>query len=223
VTFLSYSPDGYALLAGYEHGWALWSVFGQLLITSFAAQDPMRNANDGLTGAVAGCWAASGLAFHIIAKSSTKIHTIDLLRSTVPGCFIPDNVLRPTLQTQSSLLIYQGVSHSALSVISPEALLYNRVPYPSAYVTNNLPIKCCAISRDGNFIAIAGQRGFAHYSIRSGRWKWVFGDSAFEDASLHLTTEPDRGVTVRGGMCWYKHTLAVALEDEERYEVGQGE
>src|SRR5699024_3812334 len=40
LTFMSYSPDGYCLFAGYEHGWMTWSVFGKPGGNSFSTDRP---------------------------------------------------------------------------------------------------------------------------------------------------------------------------------------
>ncbi len=37
LSTISYSPDGYCLFAGFEKGWAMWSVYGKPLSNSFGA------------------------------------------------------------------------------------------------------------------------------------------------------------------------------------------
>jgi hypothetical protein len=63
------------------------------------------------------------------------------------------------------------------------------------------------ISADGRYVAVAGRRGLAHYSVNSGRWK------TFEDPLM------ENEFTVRGGMCWYQHVLIAAIESSESHEV----
>jgi hypothetical protein len=63
------------------------------------------------------------------------------------------------------------------------------------------------VSQDGRYVAIAGKRGLAHYSVNSGRWK-VFEDSKVENS-----------FAVRGGMCWYGHLLIAAIDRDGSYEV----
>ena len=216
VTAFALSPDGYACFVGYDDGWALWSVYGRLLSSSFLAEDPGRGADDGLTGVESACWNSSGLSILILFKGQRALHSLELARTAVPGCFSPDNVSKPLLQTSSDLLLYRGSEHSALGIINPEALLYNHIPYPKDYSRSNEPIRCCVVSSDGKHVAIAGNRGFAYCSLTSGSWRSVYGESAFETGSA---PDDDAGVIVRGGMCWYGHVLAVALEDEGSFEL----
>ncbi|CAL8583385.1 WD40 repeat protein [Xanthoria parietina] len=46
ITCLAYSPDGYGLVAAYEHGWALWSVYGKPGASSFGADPNISRTND---------------------------------------------------------------------------------------------------------------------------------------------------------------------------------
>ncbi|KAI4179993.1 MAG: hypothetical protein L6R41_007523, partial [Letrouitia leprolyta] len=45
ITWLSYSPDGYCLVAGYEHGWAMWSAYGKPGANSFGADKRLSEIN----------------------------------------------------------------------------------------------------------------------------------------------------------------------------------
>lgn len=58
LTTLTYSPDGYCLFAGYENGWATWSVFGKSASQSFGVNSMLAAANDEgwLTGISDACW-----------------------------------------------------------------------------------------------------------------------------------------------------------------------
>ena len=46
ITCMSHSPDGYCLFAGYEHGWAMWSVYGKPLASSFSTDRKLSGHND---------------------------------------------------------------------------------------------------------------------------------------------------------------------------------
>jgi hypothetical protein len=78
---------------------------------------------------------------------------------------------------------------------------------PTVYLVDNWPIRSVVISPDGRYVAIAGRRGLAHYSVNSGRWK------TFTNESM------EQGFMVRGGMCWYQHILIAAVEHDDLYEV----
>lgn len=81
------------------------------------------------------------------------------------------------------------------------------MPMPPIYLIDNWPVKSVAISPDGRYVAIAGKRGLAHYSVNSGRWKTFVNETM--EQSFH----------VRGGMCWYHHILVAAVECDDVYEV----
>lgn len=128
-------------------------------------------------------------------------------RSAAMACFSCANLVRALLQTPSELTVYRGHELPDLTSISNEASLWHHAQYPAVYLHNQWPIKTCVVSQDGRYIAIAGRRGLAHYSLQSGRWK-TFSDIAVE-ASF----------AVRGGMCWFNHILAVATENAAGYDL----
>ncbi|XP_055731120.1 guanine nucleotide exchange factor subunit RIC1-like isoform X1 [Salvelinus fontinalis] len=68
----------------------------------------------------------------------------------------------------------------------------------STYLESNWPIRFAAIDTAGQCIAVAGRRGFAHYSMSSRKWK-LFGN---------ITQE--QNVTVTGGLAWWKDFVVVA-------------
>lgn len=122
------------------------------------------------------------------------------------------------------VLVYRGADQPDMSVINPEsdvwqhikvscedafkkAFIANILQIPSAYISTNWPIRYASISTDGRLVAVAGRRGFTHYSAASGRWK-LFGDERQE-----------RGFTVRGGILWFHHFLVVAVEFDKSYQV----
>lgn len=71
----------------------------------------------------------------------------------------------------------------------------------------NWPMRYASLSTDGKLVAIAGRRGFTHYSVASGKWK--------------LFTDPrqEQDFTVRGGMLWFHHVLVVAADVEKTHQV----
>lgn len=78
---------------------------------------------------------------------------------------------------------------------------------PQKYLSSNWPVRYSSLSSDGRLIAIAGRRGFIHYSSTSGRWK-LFVDEMQEQA-----------FTVRGGLLWFHHVLIVAMEVAKSFQV----
>lgn len=209
ITSLSYSPDGYCFFAGYERGWACWSVYGKPGGSSFGADRTLSKANaEGwLDGIREGVWLNAGANILLSCPHDDRLWMLAMAKSAVTGCFCAANISRTVLVTESDLMIYRGYDLPLLTTISGDASLWHHVQIPSAYLTLQRPIRCAVISQDGRYIAIAGRHGLAHYSIGSGRWK-TFEDSVAENAFV-----------VRGGMCWYQHILIAAVETEEYNEV----
>ncbi|KAI1121586.1 DUF1339 domain protein [Nemania abortiva] len=209
LTTLSYSPDGYCLFAGYEAGWATWSVFGKSASNSFNADGSMAHINgeDWLTGITDACWVGGACELLLIGHQSESIWSLEMARSAVTGCYSPPNLFRTVLQSSSSIMVYRGYDLPDLTSISAEPFLWHTTRIPSNYLLNQWPIRCTVISADGRYVAVAGRRGLAHYSVNSGRWK-TFSNIAMENE-----------FQVRGGMCWYQHILVTAIEANRSYEL----
>lgn len=209
ITFLAYSPDGYCLFAGYQHGWASWSVYGKPGVSSFIADRSLAKVNDEqwLLGIRDGFWIGSGSEIILLSELENRLWVMDMARSAVAGCFSTANVARSLLQTSTGFMIYRGYDLPDLNALSSEYGLWHHVQVPSNYLAHQWPIRSAVISTDGRYVAIAGRRGLAHYSVNSARWK-TFDDPAEEDE-----------FTVRGGMCWHRHLLIAAVESNESYEI----
>lgn len=209
ITLLTYSPDGYCLFAGYEHGWASWSVYGKPGVSSFIADRALAKTNDEqwLLGVQDGFWIGSGSELILRTPRENRLWIVDMARSAVAGCFSSANVARSLLQTSTGFMIYRGYDLPDLNALSSEYGLWHHVQIPSNYLAHQWPIRSAVISTDGRYVAIAGRRGLAHYSVNSARWK-TFDDPADED-----------DFTVRGGMCWHQHLLIAAVESNETYEL----
>ncbi|KAL9636628.1 MAG: hypothetical protein Q9164_002707 [Protoblastenia rupestris] len=209
VMSLAYSPDGYCLFAGYEKGWALWSVYGKLQGSSFAADPKLSENNDEvwLQGVEEACWLGSGTSILLSRKDDHRLWLMEMAKSVVTGCFSSANISRTMLLTNSTLMIYRGYDLPLLTTISADASLWHHVQIPPPYLLNQQPIRSAATSPDGRYLAIAGRRGLAHYSVSSGRWK------TFEDV------QAENAFVVRGGMCWYQHILIAAAETDDYHEL----
>jgi hypothetical protein len=114
------------------------------------------------------------------------------------------------MQTNAGFMIYRGYDLPDLTTISAEMSLWHHVQIPAHYLIDQWPIRSTVISSDGRYVAVAGRRGLAHYSVNSGRWK------TFEDPLM------ENEFTVRGGMCWYQHVLIAAIESSDSHEVSLG-
>lgn len=207
LTFLSYSPDGYCLFAGYEQGWATWSVFGKAGGTSFSANREISETYEEgwLDGVTDGTWLSGGSEILLIGRGDNRIWVLEMARSAVTGCFAAANIARTVLQTRSGIMLYRGYDLPDLTTISVDASLWHTAQIPSNYLADQWPMRCTVISPDGRYVAVAGRRGLAHYSVTSGRWK-TFVDEALENS-----------FQVRGGMCWHRHILVAAVEAGDYY------
>ncbi|KAK2795347.1 hypothetical protein FQN50_009738 [Emmonsiellopsis sp. PD_5] len=212
VSFMSYSPDGYCLFAGYKHGWTTWSVFGKPGGTSFGADRELatKNGEAWLTGVSFGSWIGGGSYIILTAPDDRHVWMLETARSSLTGCFSSANLARALLQTGTEIILYRGHDLPDLTTISGKDSLWHHAQYPPAYLHSQWPIRSCIVSQDGRYVAIAGRRGLAHYSVQSGRWK-TFEDPKVEDS-----------FAVQGGMCWYGHILMAAVEcddAEQPYEL----
>ena len=209
LTCLCYSPDGYALFAGYENGWAMWSVFGKSGPTSFGVNRTISEEHEEgwLNGVKEASWLGGGSEILILGQEDDRIWTVEMARSSITGCYASANISRTLLQTTSSLMVYRGYDLPDLTTISAEASLWHTAQVPASYLVDQWPIKCSIISADGRYVAIAGRRGLAHYSIYSGRWK------TFVDKNM------ENEFQVRGGMCWHQHILVAAVEAGDSFEL----
>ena len=209
LSFMSYSPDGYCLFAGYQRGWTTWSVFGKPGGNSFSTDRSLAetNAEDWLTGVSYGCWIGGGSDIILTAQNDRRLWVLETARSALTGCFSSANLARGLLQTGTEIILYRGHDLPDLMTISGKDSLWHHAQYPPTYLHSQWPIRSSVVSQDGRYVAIAGRRGLAHYSVNSGRWK-VFEDSKMENS-----------FAVRGGMCWYGHILIAAIESDGSYEV----
>ena len=209
ITFLSYSADGYCLFVGYANGWALWSVYGKLGGNSFVADRSISKENNDLwlSGTRDGSWIDGGSGVLFSRYGDSRLWLLEMVRSAVTGCFGPANISRMLLYSSSTVMVYRGHDLLDLVSVSADSSLWHQAQIPAAYLLDQRPIRSAVISPDGRYIAVAGRRGLAHYSINSGRWK------TFDDP------DAENSFVVRGGMCWYQHILIVAVESGEHHEV----
>ena len=208
-TTLMYTPDRYCLLLGFERGWMTWSVHGQAGSTSFGLDSGLSNKEDEqyLQGVRHACWISNGSELVLVGFNSSQLSVLEFARSAMTSCFAPTNLSHSLLQTAEGLIVYQGHNMSDNTTLSSDGLLWHHLQVPIHYMSEQGPMRAAIISSDGRYLAIAGQRGLAHYSLSSNRWK-VFEDENVQNEFL-----------VRGGMCWLQHILVAAVETSSSYEV----
>ncbi|KID99370.1 DUF1339 domain protein, partial [Metarhizium majus ARSEF 297] len=208
-TSLCYSPDGYCLFAGFEKGWSTWSMFGKLGSNSFGSDARISSGNDEqwLTGVSSASWIGGGSEILLAGPCHEAIWSLEMAKNAVTGCYNEANVFRTVLQTPAAVMVYRGYDLPDMTSISAEPFLWHTARIPPTYLLNQWPIRQTVISADGRYVAVAGRRGLAHYSVNSGRWK-TFTTEAMEN-----------DFQVRGGMCWYQHILVAAVESDRSYEL----
>lgn len=202
LTKLVYSPDGHCLFAGYENGWATWSVYGKLLGHSFQAERELATANgeEWLVGIQDAAWVGSSGEMLLLGRQHEAVWLLEMARSAAAGCYGPANVFRTVLLTNQNIMVYRGYDQPDMTAISAAPSLWHTARIPSTYLLQQWPIRQAVVSADGRYVAVAGRRGLVHYSVASGRWR-TFTSEAGENE-----------FQVRGGMCWYQNVLVAAVE-----------
>ena len=208
IAVMAFSPDGYCLFLGYEKGWVIWSVYGKMCGNSFAGDPAIAKENneDWLTSIYDASWISGGAEIVLVSQNGRRMWVMDLARDAIAGCFGPANVSRMLLIMESELLMYRG--HDLANILSlPSEDQWDRVPMPPLFLQNQRPIRCAVTSPDGRYVAVAGRRGLAHYSVQSGRWK------TFDDV------DAESAFVLRGGMLWYQYILIASVDVGDYDEV----
>jgi hypothetical protein len=206
---LLYSPDGYCLFAGYERGWAIWSVYGKPGVNTFSHDQEMTSTNDEswLQGIKSAFWIGNGCELALLPMNDNRLWFLNVARSAITSCFSPPNVSRGLLFSSNSIMVYKGHDVQDVMSLPSDMPLLQTIQIPPYYLNQQWPIKQAVISADGKYVAVAGRRGLAHYSLSSNRWK------TFDDP--HAENE----FSVRGGMCWYQHILIASVEAGNRPQI----
>ncbi|KAI0374480.1 RIC1-domain-containing protein [Pilatotrama ljubarskyi] len=215
VCTMEWSSDGYVLAVGWEKGWAVWSVGGRCLAWGFGVEyevDEERFQDAFMYGVRGLFWAPGNFELVMLAQSPLnkpdgQLFILPFAKSATTGQHSPDNTQYAFLQMDDRVLVYRGADQPDMSVINPEADVWQHIKVPQSYMSANWPIRYSALSADGRLIAIAGRRGLVHYSSTSGRWK-MFADELQEQA-----------FTVKGGLLWFHHVLIAAVEVAGAYQI----
>ncbi|QIX02346.1 hypothetical protein AMS68_007863 [Peltaster fructicola] len=205
----SFSPDGHCLFAAYGNGWVFWSIYGKVCATSFVTDDASTIKNDEhwLRDIRACFWIGAGCELALIGERDNRIWVLDIARNAAISCTTPSNISRSLLQSSDSVMIYRGHDVADLTALSSDVALWHTVQIPNSYLVNQWPIRIAVTSADGKYIAIAGRRGLAHFSVSSGKWK------TFD----HTANEFE--FAVRGGLCWYHHILITCVEVGNKQQI----
>ncbi|OXH27574.1 hypothetical protein J008_04717 [Cryptococcus neoformans] len=205
VRSLAWTGDGYCLAAGYERGWAAWSMGGRL--NGWGVQDEDESDDPGVIDLF---WIPGNLELFVLRpyeKGRPQIEVVSFTKSATANQPSPDNTRYAFLQMDDRVMVYRGADQPDMSVINPESDVWQSIKIPTAYIATNWPIRYASISSDGKLIAVAGRRGLTHYSAASGRWR------LFQDE------REERDFSVKGGLLWFHHVLIVAVDADKTHQI----
>ncbi|KAM0751704.1 RIC1-domain-containing protein, partial [Meredithblackwellia eburnea MCA 4105] len=226
VTCISWTSDGYALAAGWELGWSVWSVYGRLgswsvrggLESGYGVEGERSESFEDhfMMGVRDLFWGPGNLELFVLCPPPVhpkkkphdeQLFVIPFAKSAVTALHTPDNTKHAFLQMDDRVLVYRGADQPDMSVINPESDVWQHIKIPAAYIALHHPIRYAVISNDARLIAVAGRRGLTHYNALSGRWK-LFEVEKEEDA-----------FRVVGGMAWWSNVLIVTCLDQGVYQI----
>ncbi|CAF1068373.1 unnamed protein product, partial [Didymodactylos carnosus] len=139
----------------------------QLLLLNFLKSSVINNPHSGSTE-------------HLVLQSEDKIHL-----------YLSGGAINSTNSTQQE---QNGTNNSLLSTIAYD-VGWQIIQVPQLYIHNNWPIKFACIDNTGQYLAVAGQHGFAHLSLLTRKWK-LFGNAGQE-----------RDIRVVGGLLWWQEFI----------------
>ncbi|BFZ61859.1 WD40 repeat protein [Saitoella coloradoensis] len=209
VKTMAWTEDGCAIFVGYERGWGVWSVYGHAVVSSFTDSDVSRDKEDFMRGVRDAVWAGSELVM-LSANSDAEASGERRRLWTLPFAYLASipqlSSPHPLLLTSTHVHVYRAASlpHTSLAPLNPDAAstLWQSSAIPTPYLRDAGPVRWACVSEDGRYVAVAGRRGLAHFSVRSGRWK----------VAMPNTSGGEVDWTVRGGGGWIGHVLVVGVE-----------
>ncbi|KAI8806108.1 RIC1-domain-containing protein [Cladochytrium replicatum] len=211
---MEWSYDGYGLAVGWSLGGvSVWSAFGRLLMST-VSEDTFVQTPDGVSDQLPEAyfhgvrelfWGPGSYELFMLPLfgtdgAPTDIYVISFAKSAISLFNTMDNVRNVFLVCDDRILLYEG-NNKEFDVMNLDLVQWDTLQIPVMYITQNWPIRYATISPSGNFLAIAGRRGLAHYSTESKRWK-LFGNE-----------QQEQSFVVRGGMLWHRNILIVACQD----------
>ncbi|KAF9197029.1 hypothetical protein BGZ50_002740 [Haplosporangium sp. Z 11] len=216
ILSLAWNSDGSALAVGQESRCpSIWSVYGRRLFPCASHDVPsLQKATEDLylQGSRALFWSAGNMDLIVLGSddSSSNFYAIPCAKalpsvqnhlSSAPQCL---------LHLNDRLLVYtEGHRQDVSSTINPDTFVWNNVMVPAVYLSDNWPIKYSCLSPDGNYLAIAGRRGLAHYNLHSCRWR-LFGN-----------WQQEQSFRCQGGLAWFKNILIAGCEtiEDQKFEL----
>ena len=76
--------------------------------------------------------------------------------------------------------------------------IWQVINIPLTYIGSNFPIRMSAIDPEGKYLAVAGTRGFTHFSFLTHKWK-IFGNA-----------DQEKDIKISGGILWWKEFICMS-------------
>lgn len=232
IKSMRYSPDSFALATCWEGGdFAIWSVFGSLLFCS--QQWHLASHINMSIKSVRICCLAWGREGHNLWMSTIREGDPNGEKLNVNN--LDNNSIGSETSNQTEEVITISLAHSNLSsnphstcssdsivlmsedriYIGPSAPHKDKfdhwivIDLPQSYLSVNYPIRYASVDRECENLAIAGNQGFAIYSIELSKWK--FSSKNFEDENF----------SVCGDLIWWKDYLVLSCLnlDSNSFEI----
>lgn len=136
------------------------------------------------------------------------IYVMEFAKSSILTSLSNQHNRNVCLITSDRLMVYEGIQADTFAV-GLDPLNWQAIHIPAMYLSTNWPIKYAASTANGQFIAIAGSRGFAHYNVSSEKWK-VFGNE-LQEKSFSVT-----------GIIWCQSFIIISCRNivSSGFEVG---
>lgn len=228
IKIMRYSPDSFALATCWEGGdFAIWSVFGSLLFCSQQWQLASQ-INMPIKTVRISClaWGQEGhnLWMSTIREESdekttvenqstdsseTSNHTEEVINISLAHSNLSSN---PHLTCSSDSIILMSEDKLYVGPSVPHKDKFDHwiiVDIPQSYLNINYPIRYASVDRECKNLAIAGNQGFAIYSIRSNKWK--FSSNKFGEENF----------TLCGDLIWWNDYLVMSCFnlDNDSFEL----
>ncbi|KAK3091743.1 hypothetical protein FSP39_022283 [Pinctada imbricata] len=221
VHCMKWTPDGTALALCWRNGgFSLWSVFGSLLLCSLGGESFPDDGQRLFPHPIKSMeWALEGYQLWIVSEGtdrveedfvgvgldSSRVMQLQFVKSALTVNPCSANHEHVFLQGEDKLYINIGdncTSHHSSNFSHQQMSIGNKiwqiVPISHQYLSTNWPIRYSAVDKSGQYLAVAGKTGLAHYTFYTRKWK-LFGNE---------TQEKD--LVVSGGMSWWKDFICVA-------------
>ncbi|KAI3876081.1 hypothetical protein MKW92_015400 [Papaver armeniacum] len=181
VSCIEWAPDNSAFAVGWKlRGLTVWSLSGCRLMCTIrqiglsSASSPMVKPNQDfkyeplMSGTSVMQWDEYGYRLYAIEEGSME----RILSFSFGKCCLNRGVsgtthIRQVIYSEDRLLVVQSEDTDELKIL--------HLSLPVSYISQNWPVLHVAASKDGMYLAVAGQHGLILYDIRYKKWR-VFGD-----------------------------------------------